>query len=68
MAADEAAMTRIEKPPLGREEVPVQVSRLLEAHEHILIQARSLARRVTELRDDGTADLLVSAVVRTNEK
>jgi starvation-inducible DNA-binding protein len=68
MAADVAAMTRIEKPPLGREEVPVQVSRLLEAHEHILTQARSLARRVTELGDDGTADLLVSAVVRTNEK
>src|SRR6202521_387572 len=33
MAADVAEMTSIERPPRGREEVPVQISRLLEAHE-----------------------------------
>ena len=32
MAHDVAEMTRIERPPRGREEVPVQLSRLLEAH------------------------------------
>jgi starvation-inducible DNA-binding protein len=67
MASDVAEMTRIEKPPRGREEVPVQVSRLLEAHQHILIEARALARSSTELGDDGTADLAISGVVRTNE-
>src|SRR6202163_5154360 len=36
MAGDVAETTRIERPPRGREEVPVQISRLLEAHELIL--------------------------------
>ena len=67
MAGDVAALTRIEKPPLGREEVPVQISRLLEAHEHILISARAAARRAAELGDDGTNDLAVSRIVRLNE-
>jgi starvation-inducible DNA-binding protein len=67
MAGDVAALTRIEKPPLGREEVPVQISRLLEAHEHILITARGAARRSAELGDDGTNDLAVSRIVRLNE-
>jgi starvation-inducible DNA-binding protein len=67
MASDVAAVTRIESPPRGREEVPVQLSRLLEAHEHILIAARSLARRVAELGDDGTNDLLIGQIVRGNE-
>jgi starvation-inducible DNA-binding protein len=67
MAADIAEVTRVERPPRGREEVPVQLSRLLEAHEHILIEARSAARRAEEMGDSGTNDLLVSDVVRTNE-
>jgi len=66
-AGDVATVTRIETPPRGREEVPVQISRLLEAHEHILIEARRVSRLATEHGDDGTADLLVSQVVRTNE-
>jgi starvation-inducible DNA-binding protein len=67
MAGDVAEMTRIEKPPRGREEVPVQISRLLEAHEHVLIEARSLAREAADMGDDGTNDLVVSEVVRINE-
>ena len=67
IANDVAAMTKIERPPRGREEVPVQISRLLEAHEHVLIEARALARKAAELGDDGTNDLLVSEVVRPNE-
>src|SRR6202022_1754781 len=36
MAADVAETTRIERPPRGREEVPVQISRLLDAHQLII--------------------------------
>jgi len=67
MAADVAETTQIERPPRGREEVPVQLSRLLDAHQIIVREARKLARRATELGDDGTNDLVVSEVLRTNE-
>ena len=67
MAADVAEETRIERPPRGREEVPVQLSRLLDAHQVIIREARTLARRATQLGDDGTNDLVVSEVLRTNE-
>src|SRR3954454_17513494 len=67
MAPDVAEMTRIERPPRGREEVPVQISRLLEAHELILKLAHEVAKRADERGDDGTNDLLISDVIRTNE-
>lgn len=67
MAADVAETTLIPRPPKGREPVPVQVSRLLHAHEIILEEARSMARAAAEAGDDGTNDLLVSNVIRTNE-
>jgi starvation-inducible DNA-binding protein len=67
MAADVAETTQIERPPRGREEVPVQLSRLLDAHQIIIRQARTLARRASELGDDGTNDLVVSEVLRRNE-
>jgi starvation-inducible DNA-binding protein len=67
MAPDVAEMTRIERPPAGREEVPVQISRLLSAHEQILRSCREAAKQADEAGDDGTNDLLISDVVRTNE-
>ena len=67
MAADVAENTNIPRPPKGREDVPVQISRLLVAHEIILQGARASARKTAELGDDGTNDLLVSSVIRTNE-
>src|SRR5881398_125579 len=67
MAADVAETTFIRRPPRGREEAPVQLSRLLEAHEIILKEARTAARQAAEAGDDGTNDLLVSEVIRTNE-
>ena len=45
----------------------MQLSRLLEAHETILKEARTAVRQVAEAGDDGTNDLLVSEVIRTNE-
>jgi len=67
MAPDVAETTQIERPPRGREEVPVQLSRLLDAHQVIIRQVRTLARRASELGDEGTNDLVVSDVLRTNE-
>jgi starvation-inducible DNA-binding protein len=67
MAPDVAEMTKIPRPPRGREDVPTQLSRLLEAHEIILRQAREGADAADEAGDDGTNDLLVSNVIRTHE-
>lgn len=67
MAHDVAETTTIARPPKGREEVPVQISRLLEAHEIVLKKSRAGACLSQEHGDDGTNDLLVSQVIRTNE-
>jgi len=67
MAADVAETTQIERPPRGREAVSVQLSRLLDAHQIVIRQTRKLARRASELGDDGSNDLLVSDVLRSNE-
>src|SRR6202451_4670696 len=67
MAPDVAETTFIPRPPRGREEAPVQISRLLEAHEIILKEARTVAKQASDAGDDGTNDLLVSQVIRTNE-
>ena len=67
MAADVAELTRIPRPPKGREEVPVQLSRLLDAHEVIITHCRELAERSTKLGDAGTNDLVVSDVLRPSE-
>ena len=67
MALDVAETTKIERAPRGREEVPVQISRLLDAHLIIIGECRTLAARASELGDDGTNDTVVSDVLRTNE-
>ena len=67
MAADVAETTRVARPPRGREEVPVQISRLLDAHQIIIGHCRTLARRASALGDDGTNDMVISDVLRSNE-
>jgi len=67
MAADVAETTRIARPPRGREEAPVQLSRLLDAHQIIIRDCRNFASLASRLGDDGTNDLVVSQVLRTNE-
>ena len=67
MAHDVAELTRLQRPPKGREEVPVQISRLLEAHNEIILDVRALAKKASDLGDDGSNDLLVSNVLRVNE-
>ena len=67
MAPDVAELTRIPRPPKGREEVPVQLSRLLDAHEIIISACRELAERADKLGDAGTNDMVVSDVLRRGE-
>src|SRR5215475_2837235 len=67
MAHDVAETTRIERPPRGREEVPAQISRLLDAHQIIIGHCRELGKRASTVGDDGTNDMVVSDVLRTNE-
>ena len=67
MGVDASEVTKIPRPPRGRETAPAQISRLLEAHSIILEQARASARRASELGDDGTNDLIVGDVIRGNE-
>src|SRR6058998_2730656 len=68
MSHDVAEMTLIPRPPRGRDAVPMQISRLLHAHEIVLKESRTMARQAAEAGDDGTNDLLVSEVIRTNER
>ena len=67
MAHDVAETTMIPRPPKGREEVPVQISRLLHAHEIVIKESRTMARLAAQSGDDGTNDLIVSDVIRRNE-
>jgi starvation-inducible DNA-binding protein len=66
-AHDVVETTLIPRPPRDREGPHDQILRLLRAHEIVLEEARSMARAATSAGDDGTNDLLVSEVIRTNE-
>jgi starvation-inducible DNA-binding protein len=68
MSHDVAEMTMIRRPPKGRETPAMQMTRLVEAHRHILAASRTAAKAAADAGDDGTNDLLVSDVIRTNEK
>ena len=67
MGGDVAQMTKIPAPPRGREEVPVQISRLLEAHKMIMETCHEIADAAEDAGDDGTNDMVISDVLRTNE-
>lgn len=67
MGADVGEATKIERPPMGREEPPVQISRLLEAHELICKEVREGADEADKAGDAGTNDMLAGDVLRTNE-
>jgi starvation-inducible DNA-binding protein len=67
LAHDVVEESRIARAPRGREEPVHQLQRFLEAHEMVLTETRPLARQAAEDGDDGTNDLMVSEIVRTNE-
>jgi starvation-inducible DNA-binding protein len=60
-------MTRIPRPPRGREAPEAQIRRLLDAHEILIRAVRETASFAAELGDDGTNDLLISELLRKNE-
>src|SRR5262245_42823679 len=62
-----AEITRIERPPNGRETVPAMISRMLEAHETILDATRDAIDKTEQNEDWGSNDLLMSDVLRRNE-
>jgi len=66
-AHDVAETTLIPRPPRDREGPHDQIHRLIRAHAIVLEEARAMARAATSAGDDGTNDLLVSQVIRTNE-
>ena len=67
MGGDAQADSKIPAPPRGKEEVPVQISRLLEAHKLIMQDCHDIAEAADKAGDDGTNDLVVSDVLRPNE-
>src|SRR5262249_28165845 len=67
MPHDVVERTQMPRPRRGREAAPAKIARLLEAHEILLKEARRVARDAASAGDDGTNDLLVSDVIRTNE-
>jgi starvation-inducible DNA-binding protein len=67
MGGDVAKLAKIPSPPTGREEVPVQISRLLEAHKHIMQLCHDIASAADDAGDDGTNDMVVSDILRANE-
>ena len=67
MGGDVAQVTKIPAPPKGKEEVPVQISRLLEAHKLIMQDCHDIAEKADDAGDDGTNDMVVSDILRPNE-
>jgi starvation-inducible DNA-binding protein len=62
-----AELTSIPRPPDGAEEVPVVISRLLDAHETIIEKVRAAIDKTEESKDMGTNDLLMGDVLRRHE-
>ena len=62
-----AELTTIPRPPDGAEEVPVVLSRLLEAHETVIEKVRDAIDKTEENKDLGSNDLLMGDVLRRHE-
>ena len=62
-----AELTTIARPPDGAEEVPVALSRLLDAHETIIEKVRKGLDKTEKNKDLGSNDLLMGDVLRRHE-
>jgi len=62
-----AELTTIERAPDGAEDVPAQITRLLQAHETIIGKVRDGIETTEESKDWGSNDLLMGDVLRRHE-
>ena len=67
MGGDVSKLTKIPPPPIGREDIPVQISRLLDAHKHIMQECHDIGEAADDAGDDGTNDMVISEILRANE-
>lgn len=67
MGGDVVKLSKIPAPPIGREDIPTQISRLLSAHKHIMQSCHEIAEAADKAGDDGTNDMVVSDILRANE-
>ncbi|HEV8534300.1 MAG TPA: DNA starvation/stationary phase protection protein [Candidatus Limnocylindria bacterium] len=62
-----AELTSIERPPDGAEDVPAMITRLLRAHEKVIVLTRHALDLTERNKDWGSNDLLMGDVLRRNE-
>ncbi|MEO7296603.1 MAG: DNA starvation/stationary phase protection protein [Candidatus Limnocylindria bacterium] len=62
-----AELTTIERAPDGAEDVPAQITRLLNAHETIINKVRAAIETTETSKDWGSNDLLMGDVLRRHE-
>ena len=62
-----AELTTIERAPDGAEDVPAQITRLLQAHETVIAKVRDGIETTEESKDWGSNDLLMGDVLRRHE-
>lgn len=62
-----AELTTIERAPDGAEDVPAQITRLLQAHETVIGKVRDGIETTEESKDWGSNDLLMGDVLRRHE-
>ena len=67
MGSDVCEMTRIPRPPRGRDAPAAQIKRLLAGHEILIGGIRRGARLAVNHFDNVTSDMLIGSAVRLNE-
>jgi starvation-inducible DNA-binding protein len=67
MPFDVAERTKLERPPIGEEDVPAMLARTANAHSQIIKELREAIDLTEQNKDAGTNDLLVSDVLRVHE-
>lgn len=67
MPFEVAERTKIERPPLGAENVPAMLARTVEAHATIIRTIREGIALTEDNKDYGTNDLLMSDLLRMHE-
>jgi starvation-inducible DNA-binding protein len=67
MPFDVAERTKIERPPIGEEDIPAMLARTANAHALIIKELRDGIEVTNDSKDAGTNDLLVSDVLRVHE-